>query len=89
MRFRKSIKLFSGVRFNLSKSGFSTSLGVKGATVNVKSGRATRLTVGIPGSGLSETQRLGSGREPRAVPGLASIALVIFVAAFVVYLVVR
>lgn len=52
-RFRKSIKLFPGVRINLSKSGVSTSLGVPGATVNVKPGRKSKATVGIPGSGIS------------------------------------
>lgn len=47
-RFRKTIKLFPGVKLNLSKSGISTSIGVPGATVNI-SKRGTRGTVGIPG----------------------------------------
>jgi hypothetical protein len=55
LRLRKSIKLFPGVRINLSKSGVSTSLGVPGATVNVKSGRKSRATVGVPVSRKSAT----------------------------------
>ena len=67
MRFRKSIKLFPSVRFNFSKSGISTCLGVKGATINLKPGRNTRATIGIPYAGLSHTQNLeGDGDTRRA-----------------------
>ena len=59
-RFRKSIKLFPGVRINLSKSGISTSIGRPGATINI-SERGTRTTVGIPGTGLSYSEKI-SGR---------------------------
>lgn len=51
-RFGKSIKLFPGVRLNLSKSGISASVGRPGATVNIGR-RGVRATTGIPGSGLS------------------------------------
>jgi hypothetical protein len=51
-RFRRSLKLMPGVRLNISRSGFSTSLGGKGATLNIGK-RGTRGTVGLPGSGLS------------------------------------
>ncbi len=53
-RFRKSIKIFPGVRINLSKSGPSLSLGGRGATFNV-GGRGTRLTLGVPGTGIYYT----------------------------------
>ena len=52
LRFRKSFKIAPGVRINLSKSGVSTSIGGKGITANL-SKRGTRLTTGIPGTGLS------------------------------------
>ena len=53
-RFRRTLKLFPGVRLNFSKSGVSVSAGVRGAKVTVsKSG--VRQTVGIPGTGLSHT----------------------------------
>jgi hypothetical protein len=52
-RFRKIISVLPGVKVNLSKSGVSTSLGGKGATVNVGSSGKKTLTLGIPGSGLS------------------------------------
>ena len=60
MRFRKSIKLLPGVRVNLSNSGISTSVGPKGASVNLKPGRNTRATVSLPGTGLSHTETIGS-----------------------------
>jgi Protein of unknown function (DUF4236) len=36
LRFRRSIKLFPGVKINLSKTGVSTSIGRPGATVNLR-----------------------------------------------------
>lgn len=51
-RFSKSIKLFPGVRLNLSRRGLSASVGRPGATVNIRPGRV-RATTGIPGTGLS------------------------------------
>lgn len=52
-RFRKSIKLLSGVRLNLSKNGVSISLGRNGARVTInKNGRVTK-TYGIAGTGFS------------------------------------
>lgn len=63
-RFRKSIKLFPGVRLNISKTGLSTSIGGRGATINLGKNGA-RGTVGIPGSGLSYSERLWGGRARR------------------------
>lgn len=54
-RFRKSVKIAPGIRLNFSKSGVSTSIGGRGATVNF-SKRGTRVTAGIPGTGLSASQ---------------------------------
>src|SRR5262245_27605249 len=57
MRFRKSVKLAPGVRMNLSKSGFSWTLGPRGASVGV--GRhGVYGNVGIPGTGISARNRL-------------------------------
>lgn len=67
-RFRKSITLIPGVRLNISKSGFSTSIGRPGATVNIGK-RGIRGTVGLPGSGLSYSEMLvkrGRSRTPDA-----------------------
>jgi hypothetical protein len=54
-RFRRSIKILPGIRLNLSRSGVSTSVGVRGAHVTIGHGQV-RETVGIPGTGLSYTQ---------------------------------
>lgn len=53
LRFRKSIKLIPGVRLNVGLKRSSLSFGGKGFTYNVGSNGPSRLTVGIPGSGLS------------------------------------
>nr|WP_314872213.1 DUF4236 domain-containing protein [uncultured Pseudomonas sp.] len=62
LRFRKSFKIAPGVRINLSKSGLSTSVGGKGVTANL-SKRGTRVTGGIPGSGLSASKLYNSARK--------------------------
>jgi hypothetical protein len=56
-RFRKTIKLFPGVKLNFSKSGVSTSIGGPGATINI-SRRGTRGTFGITGTGVSYSESL-------------------------------
>jgi hypothetical protein len=61
-RFRRSIRLAPGLRINLSKSGGSLSVGRRGAMLNF-SGRGTKVTVGLPGSGLSYSTMLKSGPE--------------------------
>ncbi|NCC57577.1 MAG: DUF4236 domain-containing protein, partial [Synergistales bacterium] len=38
IRFRKSITIAPGVRINLSKSGVSATLGVKGASLGIGKG---------------------------------------------------
>ena len=51
-RFRKAISVLPGVKVNLSKTGVSTSVGGKGATLNIGHGKKN-VTLGIPGTGLS------------------------------------
>ena len=63
-RFQKRIKIAPGVRLNLSKSGVSVSSGIRGATVNF-SRRGTRATLGLPGTGLSYSTKIGSKRRSK------------------------
>ena len=65
-RFRKTIKLFPGVKLNFSKSGVSTSIGAPGATINI-SKRGTRGTVGILGSGISYADNLSKPDHPQVL----------------------
>jgi len=60
--FRRSIKVLPGIRLNLSRSGISTSIGVRGAHVTIGHGKV-RETVGIPGTGISYTQMQGTHQE--------------------------
>jgi hypothetical protein len=73
-RFRKSIKLFPGIRINLSKSGVSASIGRPGATVNI-SDRGTRSTVGLPGTGISYTEKLSTTEPSAPSQGMSFAAL--------------
>lgn len=57
-RFRRSVKLFPGVRWNIGKSSSSLSFGGRGYHYTVGS-RGSRTTIGIPGTGLSYTETSG------------------------------
>ena len=63
-RFRRSIKILPGVRWNLSRRGSSLSVGGRGFTTNL-SRRGVRQTVGLPGSRLSYSH-LSSARHPHS-----------------------
>jgi hypothetical protein len=62
-RFRRSVKLLPGIRLNFSTRGISTSIGGRGATMNI-SRRGVRSTFGIPGTGLSYTTPLRRFSNP-------------------------
>lgn len=73
-RFQKRITIFPGVRINLSKSRISTSLGGKGATMNVGPDGKPMVTVGIPGTGMSYRQSLGLMQVLILIVALALLA---------------
>ncbi|MFV8631150.1 DUF4236 domain-containing protein, partial [Ralstonia pseudosolanacearum] len=66
--FRKSIKVAPGIRVNFSKSGVSTSIGVKGFTYNTRG----RVTASIPGTGIRYTQHLNSQRTSRPISSVVA-----------------
>ena len=57
LRFRRRIKIIPGVHLNISRSGISTSVGVRGASVTLGK-RWTYMNAGIPGTGLSYRERI-------------------------------
>lgn len=72
-QFRRSAK-FGPFRLTATKTGLSTSIGVPGARVGVNTRGQVRRTVGIPGTGLYETEFVNpkarrSGRAGPADPG--------------------
>src|SRR5436190_3161515 len=64
LRFRRSVRLFPGVRLNFSRSGVSTSIGVRGASVTLGQ-RGVYGNVGLPGSGVSYRTRLDAPNRTR------------------------
>ena len=62
LRFRRSVRLFPGVRLNFSRSGISTTVGGRGATVTIGA-RGTYANVGLPGSGLSYRTRISPSQS--------------------------
>ena len=86
-RFQKRIRIFKGLRLNLSKSGSSWTVGRPGASVNLRGDKVTG-NVGIPGTGLSYRESLDSQATPeepgtkrsgaRALFWLALVALIAY-----------
>ena len=57
LKFRKRIRVFPGFTLNLSKSGMSATLGVRGSSVNIGKNGAY-LNTGIPETGLSNRKKI-------------------------------
>lgn len=62
LRFRKSIKIFPGVKINIGKTGASLSVGVPGYHKTFHTDGSVTTTFGIPGTGVSWSER-SSGRR--------------------------
>ncbi len=60
MRFRKRVKVFPGFYLNFSSSGMSSTIGMRGASINF-SKRGTYLNTTVPGLGLHFSHKLGGG----------------------------
>jgi hypothetical protein len=54
-RYHRRLSILPGLRINLSRSGASVSVGLRGGWITVGHGQR-RVTVGLPGSGLSYTE---------------------------------
>ena len=68
LRFRRSIKLAPGLRLNWSLGGPSLSVGPRGASVTFGQ-RGTYTNLGIPGTGLSTREKVGSSQRPSRSAG--------------------
>jgi hypothetical protein len=75
-RFRKSIKL-GPLRFNLSKSGIGTSIGVRGFRVGKDARGRSYTAASIPGTGLYSrtysSQGKAAGGNAAGMPGAAPV----------------
>ncbi|SHM86557.1 Protein of unknown function [Chitinophaga sp. CF418] len=73
--YRKRIKIIPGVHLNISGKGISTTIGVKGASVNF-SADGTFLNTGIPALGIYNRQKISSGKgipPGNTIPHVATI----------------
>ncbi len=65
--FRKSFKIAPGVRMSVGKRGIGLSAGVKGLRVSANTSGRNRVTASIPGTGLSYSSSLSSGRRQKSL----------------------
>lgn len=63
LRFYRRVKIFPGVTLNFSKSGMSVSIGFRGFHYTFGGRRGSRVTAGLPGTGLSYTEQLTDGKK--------------------------
>jgi hypothetical protein len=73
LRFRKTIKLAPGIKWNLSGGGSSFTFGPRGASINVGK-RGSYLSTGIPGTGFTSRSRLSPAPPPPS-PARHSVAM--------------
>ena len=90
-RFNRRISLFKGLRLNLSKSGTSVSVGSRGGWLTFGK-KGTRTTVGIPGTGMSWSEKIDDpapeGEQPSIILrlfGLIGISFALFFVGLFVY----
>lgn len=65
MRFRKSIKIAPGIRLSATHRGLGVRLGGRGGGISF-SPSGTRVSAGIPGTGLSWSEKMNSGSSNRS-----------------------
>src|SRR5258706_15241308 len=66
IRFRRTFKILPGVKINVSRHGVSTTVGTRGMHLTFNR-YGVRQSVGLPGSGVSETSYLvGGGQQNEA-----------------------
>lgn len=83
LRFRKSIKILPGVKFNVGKKSAGVSVGTDGARYSVNSSGRKTSTVGVPGTGLSYSKSSGSKKGKGSSSGLpwrliAAVGVLVF-----------
>lgn len=69
--YRRRIKIIPGVHLNFSKSGISTSIGVKGSSVTIGK-KGSYINTSIPGLGIYNRQKLGKNNT---VPAADNVPL--------------
>ena len=69
-RFQKRLKIFPGLKLNLSKSGISWTIGTRGMSINAKDRKITG-NVGIPGTGFSYREQLNRNVDNSEKPDLS------------------
>jgi hypothetical protein len=74
LRFRRSVRIAKGVRLNISTKSVGISAGTRGARISTNSRTGTRVTVGVPGTGLSHSQKVGGGKKRRTASRKTSVA---------------
>ena len=83
-RFRRSINLRGGFRLNASKSGFGFSWGIPGVRLTRTATKRNRLTLSLPGTGLSYVKESSAAKKKRTSSAGTLLNVIEFLSAFFV-----
>jgi hypothetical protein len=86
VRFQRRIRILSGIRLNLSKSGIGVSAGVRGLHVGLDSRGRPYTSAGLPSTGLS-MREYGRPVNTGAHPNAVGFAVGAFIALAVVFMI--
>lgn len=84
LRFRKSVKV-GPFRMTVSKSGVSTSVGVKGARITKRADGKVQTTTSIPGTGISYVKEHGSAQPQKQQGNRAGAIAVVVIMILIIW----
>lgn len=66
-RFRKSFKIFPGIKLNINKNSYGVTIGPRGLHTTLNSRGTVTHSIGVPGSGLSYSTRINKAHKTQKV----------------------
>ena len=85
LRFRKSVKIFPGVKLNFNKNSVGLSFGTRGARYSVNSDGRRTTSIGLPGTGLYWTDSRKNPKKKEDVGFFGCLLWVILLPVIIVY----
>ena len=89
LRFRKSIKIFPGVKLNFNKKSVGLSFGTRGARYSVNSDGRKTTSIGLPGTGLYWTDSNKNSKNKDDVSIFGCLMWILLLPFIIVYNLIR
>lgn len=89
LRFRKSVKLFPGVKLNFNKKSVGLSFGTRGARYSVNSDGRKTTSIGLPGTGLYWTDSRKNSKKKEEVGFFGCLLWILLLPFIIIYNLIR